>query len=364
MSDTFDVVVAGLGIHGSAATFELAARGVRVLGLDRFARGHARGSSHGRTRMIRRAYPNPVWNDFVDRAQQGWARWERATGRPLLHRTGGVYAHPGTSQLQGPGCVRVEDPDALRSLASGLSLPSGWAAVHDPSAGVVEAAAALQVARDGACGHGAELAFGERVLRWEQTVDGCLVHTDRRTVRAGRLVLAGGAWNGELEPSLAGLFSVWRILTATFRSGQAVAQPPSLTAFSVDRPDGLVFGLPDVDGSGFKVGIDAEHPWDPELAPAPPTAAEVDRLVATATALVPGLEPDVVEAVACLYTMTEDKRFVLGALPHAPEVVVASACSGHGFKFGPAVGEAVADLCQDVPRPDLEFIGTDRRVAA
>ncbi|WP_432564239.1 FAD-dependent oxidoreductase [Kineococcus sp. SYSU DK003] len=364
MSDTFDVVVTGLGIHGSAAAFELASRGERVLGLDRFPEGHVRGSSHGRTRMIRRAYPNPVWNDLVERAQHGWARWERTAGRSLVHRTGGLYAHPGSSQLQGPGCVCVQNPDALRSLAPGLSLPPGWAAVHDPSAGVVEASTALRVARDGARRLGADLAFGERVLRWEQTGDGCLVQTDRRTVRTRRLVLAGGAWNGELEPSLAGLFTVWRILTATFRPGQPVAQPPSLTAFSVDRPDGLVFGLPDVDGSGLKVGIDAEHPWDPELPPTPPTAAEVDRLVRTATALVPGLEPDVVETAACLYTMTEDKRFVLGALPHAPAVVVAAACSGHGFKFGPAVGEAVADLCQGVARPDLDFIGIDRRVVA
>ncbi|WP_436443645.1 FAD-dependent oxidoreductase, partial [Enterococcus faecium] len=82
----------------------LAGRGVRVIGVDRFAPGHSRGSSHGRTRMIRRAYPNPVWNPLVEKAFDAWEALERASGEKLLHRTGGLYAHEGASQLQGPDC--------------------------------------------------------------------------------------------------------------------------------------------------------------------------------------------------------------------------------------------------------------------
>lgn len=359
-----DVVVVGLGIHGSATAYELARRGVAVVGLDQFAEGHTRGSSHGRTRMIRRAYPNPVWNDLVEATQRGWARWEADSGRELVHRTGGLYARPGTSTLQGPGCVAVEDPAELRRLAPALAVPAGFQAVHDPSAGVVEAAVALEVARAGARAHGAELAFSERVLRWEQVDEVCVVETDRRTLRARRIVLAGGPWTGDLEPALRDLFSVWRILTVAFRSGQDTGRPPALPAFSLDLPEGLLFGLPDVAGSGVKVGLDAEDRWDPTTPPAPPTPREVERLVGLARAAVPGLDLDVVESVACLYTMTEDKRFVIGRLPQAPSVVVTAACSGHGFKFGPAVGEAAADLCTGVERPDLEFVGIDRRVAA
>ena len=102
MSDRVDVVVAGLGIHGSSAVASLARRGRRVIGLERFPDGHARGSSHGRTRMIRRAYPNPVWNGLVDNAYEAWTALERETGRKLVYRTGGMYAHAGASQLQGP----------------------------------------------------------------------------------------------------------------------------------------------------------------------------------------------------------------------------------------------------------------------
>ncbi|WP_432841755.1 FAD-dependent oxidoreductase [Dactylosporangium sp. CA-092794] len=363
-----DVVVAGLGIHGSAAAYELARRGAAVVGIDQFEPAHHRGSSHGRTRMIRRAYPNPAWNDLVERAFAGWERWERATGQTLVHRTGGLYAHRGPSGLQGPGCEPVEDPDRMRELMPSFAVPQGYRAVYDPSAGVLEAAAAVSAARAGARAAGAELAFGERLLGWSEDAGGCLVETSARRIRAESLVLAAGAWAAGAVPRLAGLFEVWRIVTVTVRAGQPAARPPRLGAFSVDRPEGLVFGIPDAAGNGFKAGIDAGEVWDPAVPPAPPTRREVAELCALMAGYVPGVgaDPggDVVEAASCLYTMTEDRRFVLGRLPWAPRVVLAAACSGHGFKFGPAVGEAVADLCGGAERPDLDFVGVDRRVGS
>jgi monomeric sarcosine oxidase len=357
-----DVVVVGLGIHGSAAAYELARRGVGVVAIDQFEEGHHRGSSHGRTRMIRRAYPNPAWNDLVARAFDGWDRWSAASGRTLVRPTGGLYAHRGEAQLQGPGCELVESPERMRELMPSFAVPDGYRAVHDPSAGVVEAADAVEVARVGARTAGAELAFGEEMLSWRSTDGGVVVDTGGRTLRASRLVLATGAWVGRVLPRFADLFEVWRIVTVTLRAGQAVAMPPALGALSVDRPEGLVFGIPDAAGNGFKAGVDAGPVWDPAQPPAPPSATEVAALVDLMTGYVPGVDPDVVEAASCLYTMTEDRRFLLGRLPDQPEVVVAAACSGHGFKFGPAIGEAVADLATGVDRPDLGFVGVERRI--
>ncbi|OLM30083.1 Cysteine desulfurase [Pseudonocardia sp. Ae717_Ps2] len=367
-----DVVVAGLGVHGTAAAYELAARGRRVIGFDRFGEGHLRGSSHGRTRMIRRAYPNPVWNPLVERAYVGWRRWERRTGETLLHRTGGLYAHPEPGQLQGPGCETVSDPDRLRELAPGLSLPDGWHAVSDPDAGVLEAGAALRAARAAARTDGAELIFDEPVLGWTPVGSGpdagVVVHTGRRSVRARRLVVATAGWVPDLVPELGGLFSTWRILTVTLRPGHPAAAPPSLPAFSVHRPQGLMFGLPDVAGSGYKAGTDTERIWDPERPVEPAAADEVAALCTLMSRHVPEVpahpSTDVAEARACLYTMTTDRRFVIGRLPATPQVVVAAACSGHGFKFGPAVGEAAADLCEGIDRPDLDFVGVTRRLTA
>lgn len=356
-----DVVVLGLGIHGMSTVASLARRGVRVIGIDRFAPGHSRGSSHGRTRMIRRAYPNPVWNPFVEKAFDAWEALERASGATLLHRTGGLYAHAGASQLQGPDCLLVEDPAEMASLMPSFVAPDGYRAVFDPSAGVIEAERALVALRDVALAAGATLRDGERALGWDSGPDGVEVRTDRGVVRAARVVVAGGAWAGRLLPQLADLLEVWRILTVTVRPGQAAGIPPALGAFSVDRPEGLVFGIPDADGNGVKIGVDAGEVWDPETPVAPPNPAEIEDLRALLHAYVPALDTAPVEAAACLYTMTEDKRFVIGALAETPEIIAVSACSGHGFKFGPAVGDAVADLCEGRDRPDLAFLSTARR---
>ncbi|MGN6407851.1 MAG: FAD-dependent oxidoreductase [Curtobacterium sp.] len=361
MSAVHDVVVLGLGIHGSAATYELATRGLDVVAVERFAPLHERGSSHGATRMIRRAYPHPVWNDLVDRAYRGWDRWAAAAGAPFLHPTGGLYAHRGEPTMQGGSSLPV-DVDAASTLAPSLRPPGSYGAVHDPDAGVLDAARALAFAQSAATSAGAELRFGERVLDWRVDDGVVSVRTDAGTLRARRLVLAGGAWASELVPEAAGFFEVWRILTLTVPTGQALAQPPSLGCFSVDLPEGLVFGLPEAAGAGAKIGIDAGPVWDPEVPVAPPTDDETAHLAELFQRFVPGIDTTGASATACLYTMTPDKRFVVGALPDRPEVLLAAACSGHGFKFGPAIGEAVADLVQGVDRADLDFLSPTRMV--
>jgi len=356
-----DVVVLGLGVHGSAAVASLARRGHRVVGVERFATGHVRGSSHGRTRMIRRAYPNPVWNGFVAEAYEAWAALERESGRTLIHRTGGVYAHEGASQLQGPDCVALPDAAAVAGVFPGLRIPEGYGAVYDPNAGVLEAEDALDALRTSAVRNGADLRFGARVDGWDTTSSGIVVRAGDDEIRAERLVVAPGSWAARMLPALAPLVEVWRILTLTVAAGQPVAMPPRLGAFSIDRPEGLVFGIPDAAGNGLKIGVDAGPVWDPEEPVAPATPAEIDALRALMSDFVPGIDTSAVEAAACLYTMTEDKRFVIGPLADGPEVIAVSACSGHGFKFGAAVGDAVADLHEGRSRDDLSFISTARR---
>ncbi|SMQ70852.1 FAD-dependent oxidoreductase [Agreia sp. VKM Ac-1783] len=357
-----DAVVLGLGIHGSASVLELANRGLDVVGVEQFGAAHSRGSSHGATRMIRRAYPHPVWNALVERAYLGWDRWALAAGRSFVETTGGLYAHRGAQSLQGGRSAPVE-PGDLVDVAPSFRPPTDHGVVHDPDAGVIDAAGALAYAHSAARARGAELRFDEAVEGW--TIDDGIVtvHTSSGTIRTRRLVLAGGAWASRLVPSAARFFEVWRIVTLTVPAGQAVAQPPALGCFSVDLPEGLVFGLPEASGSGAKVGIDAGPVWDPDVPVAAPTEAETLHLAGLLRSYVPGIDTTGGEAVACLYTMTPDKRFVVGALPGSPEILIAAACSGHGFKFGPAIGEAVADLVTQVARPDLDFLSPARMEA-
>jgi glycine/D-amino acid oxidase-like deaminating enzyme len=179
-------------------------------------------------------------------------------------------------------------------------------------------------------------------------------------VRADRIVVAGGPWLARLLPGLGERTEVWRILTYSARPGQAAAQSPVLGTFSVDLEGGLVFGLPEVAGAGAKIGVDAGVVWDPEIPVLPPTPEEADHLARLLARFAPGVDVAGGEATACLYTMTPDKRFLIGAVAEHAGVIVAAACSGHGFKFGPAVGEAVADLVEGIERPDLDFLRPDR----
>ncbi len=356
-----DVLVVGLGIHGSATVSELARRGVSVIGIEQFAPGHGRGSSHGRTRMIRRAYPNPVWNPLVDRAFAGWAELEQRSGKTLVHRTGGLYAHLGDAHLQGEGCEAISDPDLLQQRMPGLRLPEGYGAIYDPYAGMLEAERAVGALQAEAAAAGATLLFETTLSGWDSTADGVVATTSAGRVRASRIVFTVGSWVSRVFPAFATLTEVWRILTVTVAPGQAAGMPPQLGAFSIDRPEGLMFGIPDADGNGVKIGVDARELWDPEVPVGSLSDAELDSFRGLFSTYLPDLDPTPVEAAACLYTMTEDRRFILGALPSAPEVIVGSACSGHGFKFAPAIGEALADLAMENARPDLDFISVARR---
>ncbi|MFI9757256.1 N-methyl-L-tryptophan oxidase [Streptomyces sp. NPDC051963] len=356
-----DAIVVGLGVHGSAALHRLAARGLDVLGLEQYASGHELGSSHGATRMIRRAYPHPDWDGLVDTAYRAWADLEEAAKTQLLDITGGLYAAPldRPDPLRGPGCRQV-DPDEAARIFPGLRLPAGFGAVHDPGAGIIDARETLRAQLTLAERAGAAVLDRTPVLGWEPDGDEVVVRTADGELRTRRLVLCTGPWTAAQVPSLASHLTVTRIVNAYFAADpEGPLGRSGLGSFSVDLPQGLLYGFPAADSRGLKAGLDSGPAWDPD-APRPPASADELALLAEAVAeVLPGAGP-VTESLTCLYTMTADRRFLVGEVPGMPQVLVASACSGHGFKFGPAIGEALADLVCGTARPDLEFLSPAR----
>ncbi|MFC8520663.1 N-methyl-L-tryptophan oxidase [Streptomyces sp. NPDC057257] len=359
-----DAVVVGLGVHGGAALRQLAERGLDVLGLEQFAAGHDRGSSHGATRMIRRAYPHPDWDGLVDTAYRAWDELEQAAATRLLDITGGLYAAPGQrpDPLRGPGC-RTVDRTAAARIFPGLRLPEGFTAVHDPAAGIIDAPATLRAQLALAERAGATVADRTRVTGWRPDGDGVVVRTADGEVRARRLVLCAGPWTPHLVPSLASHLTVTRIVNAYFAADPAgPLGPGGLGSFSVDLPEGLLYGFPAADGRGLKAGLDAGPAWNPDAERPAATADELALLTRAVARVLPSAGP-VTESLTCLYTMTPDRRFLVGEVPGVPQALLASACSGHGFKFGPAIGAALADLVCELPRPDLDFLSPARLVA-
>ncbi|MFD0521895.1 FAD-dependent oxidoreductase [Paractinoplanes durhamensis] len=362
-SSRTDVIVIGAGVHGSSTAWHLARRGARVIQLDRFPDGHTEGSSHGHIRMIRRAYPNPVWDDLVDRAYLAWAELSAAAGVRLLTTTGGLYARPvgeATPGLRGPGCVPV---DAVRAaeIFPGLRLGDEFGAIYDPAAGVLDAAAAMRSLRELSLAHGVDRRTGCRVEGWNADGEGVTVRTADGLLRADRLVIAAGPWTGALVPELAGLLRVVRIVNIHIgATDPAAVSAPALGPFSVEVPGaGLLYGLPAVDGSALKIGLDHGPADDPDRPQTPVTAAEAATLLGLARRFLPAANGDVVDSVACRYTMAPRNRFAVGALAGTPQVLVAAACSGHGFKFGPAIGAGLADLALGKQRPDLDFLSPE-----
>jgi len=354
-----DVIVAGLGAMGSAAAAHLAARGLRVLGLDRFALGHDRGSSHGLTRIIRLAYfEDPSYVPLLRRAFELWRDLEATAGEPLLSVTGGLDAGAEGSRVF-EGSLRscrehalaheVLDAAALAARFPAWRPAAGTRAVLQPDAGFLlpERCIAAHAAR--AANAGATLRWDERLLAWHAGGGRVRVRTDRGEHEAGQLVLAGGAWMGALAPALRALLAPERQVLGWF----AVADRPRFAAerfpvFVLEADEGIFYGFPEHAVPGFKIGRyhHRGEPADPEALDRDCHAADEAALRAAVSRYFPAADGPLLRATACMFTNTPDEHFVIDRDPGAPEVLLVSPCSGHGFKFASVVGEIVADLVQ------------------
>jgi sarcosine oxidase len=356
---SFDVIIVGTGGIGSAAAYHLAARGRRVLGLDRFPIAHDRGSSHGQTRLIRQAYfEHPDYVPLLLRAYELWRELEEHVGRRLLVESGLVMAGPpegsviagalASAHLHRLSVERMTAREA-RGRWPVFTLPEDWHAVHEPHGGYLFVEACVRAHAEMARQRGATLEHGVVVHGWHAEGNGIAVETDRGTFRADRLVLTPGPW-------AAGLLSLPGVPLAVLRKSLFWYEPAeaarpafaagSLPCFAFDAPAGFFYGFPQIDGRGVKV---AEHtggrPVDNPLA----VDREIDidekqRVEQILAAHLPALGRRCAEHAVCLYTMSPDHHFVVGVHPASDRVVIGAGFSGHGFKFASVMGEALADL--------------------
>ncbi|MGM9491750.1 N-methyl-L-tryptophan oxidase [Ideonella sp. YS5] len=367
MHTKLDVIVIGLGAMGSSAASHLAQRGARVLGIDRFTPPHAWGSSHGQTRIIREAYfEDPLYVPLVQQAYLLWRELEAQSGRTLLRQTGALMIGPQDGVLVRGARLSAErhglahemlDADEVTRRFAVLRPEPGMVAVWEPRAGVLFAEACVEAQLALARAHGAQMSFGERVLRWQADGEGVKVETDRGCYRAGQLLITAGAWAGTLLPPEVLPVSVER---QVFHWFEPAAQAP---AFDISRcpvhlweksPSRYFYGLPDV-GDGVKVGIHHEgrtttaDAVDREVHP-----AEIDEMRRLVRRFIPAADGPLRASSVCLYTNTPDGHFWIDRHSGHPQVLIASPCSGHGFKFASVLGLALARwLIDGEPGVDL-----------
>ena len=314
------VAVVGAGVMGCATAWALRERGAEVTVHEQFGLDHDRGSSHGRTRIFRIAYPDPSWIRFAQEAYAGWNELD-----PSLLGLYGLIELVADPALMSARALdecgvpyRLLDRDEVRGY--GASLPEGWAALYVPDAGVV---------------------FADRARHAFLEAAGVEVETNRRIESTDELdadvvVVTAGSWVRDLVPDVP--VKVTRETVAYFR--REGPPPPSIVDLNAETGGHGMYSLHDP-VHGLKAG--AHHAGaeaDPD-ADGTPDPAIVERIVAWVAERFPDVNPGPVETQTCLYTTTADQHFVL---ERRGRVVVGSACSGHGFKFAPAVGRRLAEL--------------------
>ena len=363
----FDVVVIGQGATGSAALYHLARRGARVAGIERFESGHDRGSSHGRTRIIRVGYfEHPSYVPLVRRAYGLWRDLEDASGQSLLHVTGiAEIGPPGGILVQGTLAAsrlhdlphHVLDARELTRRYPAFDLPEDFVAVMQPEGGYLEAEPGVRAHVALAVSAGAQLRANERVAAVEPRDDGVRVRTDRGTIEAGIAIIAAGPWMNELLPDFVLPLRVTRqpVIWVEPRRPELFA-PERFPVFMLEGAEGIHYGLPLHAQDGMKL---AKHHYDdiavdPENFPREVSAAEEAMIRSAIAAYIPAADGKKLSSQTCLYTNTPDGDFIIDRLPAHPQIIIASPCSGHGFKFAPVIGEILADLAlRDATEHDI-----------
>jgi sarcosine oxidase len=371
------VIVIGLGIIGSCTAYWLARRGFNVTAFDAFEQLHARGSSHGTTRITRLSYyESPSYVPLLRRSLELWRQLEVESGQPLTLLGGGLYVgDPECGLVKGAVASAREyglDHEYLSAAEickrfPCFALPAHFFGLYErTSAGMIFADRALKACQDLAVAKGASLLFNTEVKSWDATASGAAVRTADATFEADALVITGGAWMPRLMQRLNLPLEPVRVWTSYFN-------PVTPERFSADKmpvycledEDGFFYGFPYEKDRGMKIGchrgdmafrqcIPDEH--DSQVAD-----EEIAFLQSKINRYLPGSAQSHHMSTTCRFTMTPDEHFIVDKLPGAEQVVYASACSGHGFKFGSVMGEVLGQLVTEgkTAHP-IEFLSSAR----
>lgn len=349
---------------GSAAAYQLAARGKRVLGIEQFAIAHDKGSSHGKTKVIRQAYyEDPAYVPILLRAYELWNQIERETGRKFLTITGGLMIGSSTSAVVS-GSYRsakehsleheVIDANEIRRRYPPFAPATGTVALYEAKAGFVRPEEAVCAFLDCATALGATLRFEEEVCSWESDSSGNRVRvvTAHGAYEAGHLIITAGAWLPRVLADLKLPLKIERQVQFWFDpvGGVAPFLPERFPIFIWETEEGThPYGFPALDGPNGGVKI-AMHHGPTATACTPQTIdrtvhkEEIELMRRAIALLIPALDSKCLATITCLYTNTPDGHFIIDRHPQHPQVWIASPCSGHGFKFCPVIGEILADL--------------------
>jgi sarcosine oxidase len=381
----YDTIVLGLGAMGSAALYQLAKSGARVLGIDRYDPPHDLGSTHGDTRITRLAIGEGThYTPLVKRSHEIWREIERETRTDLLTQCGGLVVSSAASTAithvagffdntvtaaRTYGIAHeLLDTAALRTRFPQLAIRDGEKGYYEPQAGFVRPEACIRAQLDLARKHGAEIRTGETALVFNESAGAASLTTDHGTYDADRLIVTAGPWLPQLlGEKLGGYFEIYRQVLYWFDPGENIGafRPDRFPVF-IWEPQASrqgIYGFPAIDTDGVKIATEQyDVATTAQDAVLEVSAGEIAQMYETYVAPnFPGLTASCRKAMTCLYTVTPDSHFVIDWHPDMRRVIVASPCSGHGFKHSAAIGEALAALATGHESPfDLSPFGFAR----
>ncbi len=374
MTGRFDAIVVGVGGMGSATLWQLARRGQTALGLEQFDIPHSSGSSHGINRIIRLAYyEDPSYVPLLKRAYELWRELEAACDERILHITGSIDAsEPEGIVFSGAleSCKLHDLPHEILTSAElskrfpGYQLPDDYLALYQKDGGFLLSERAIVQHTEEAMKLGAEIHGREEVLDWTSSSNGLSVRTTRGVYQTEKLIFTAGAWMGRLVDELASLLRPERQVLAWLQPLEpAKFTPETFPVFNLTVPEGRYYGFPIYGNPGFKIG--RYHHRDQTIDPAEPLrapdAVDEEILRAFTRRYTPAADGPALALRTCIFTNAPDEHFIIDTLPGDDRVVIASPCSGHGYKFCSVVGEILTDLAIDgSTRHDISLFRLDR----
>ncbi|PYC32297.1 N-methyl-L-tryptophan oxidase [Pseudomonas protegens] len=363
----FDVVVVGLGAMGAATLYQLAKRGVKVAGIDRFAPPHDQGSSHGDTRITRQAVgEGAAYVPLAIRSQQIWRELETELDVPLFEQCG-VLVMTASTDPQRPADARdftdnsidlarrygiehevLDAADIRQRFPQFAPLADSARGYFEPGGGFVRPERCIDAQLTRARQLGATLISGQTVLELKPGAEGVEIISTGSPIKARQVIVSAGMWSAQLLGApFDTLLQVCRQQLYWFRLDEPQHYParsPSFILHSAGDVDAC-YGFPPIPGEG-SVKIATEQyrvSSQPDSLDRQPSLADAQRLFHELVAPhIAGLAPELVKASVCAYTVTPDSGFIIDRHPHLAHVTVVSACSGHGFKHSAAIGEALA----------------------
>ena len=382
-----DVVIVGLGAMGSAALYQLAKQGARVLGIDQFDPPHSMGSTHGETRITRLAVgEGEAYMPLVRRSHEIWQELEEGAGVKLLHQGGGYIINPtsGGAGFHGPGDFALKtaklaaaygiehellDAETLQARMPQLQIRPDDHACYEPSGGVVSPELAVATQLRLARALGADTRVNEKVLAVTSGPAGVTVTTDQGRYDADKVIVSAGGWLADLLPEpMQPSFQVYRQVFYWFEAERlddfSLARFPWLLWIGTELAD-YYSVFPYVDGLTPAVKmvteqyVESEHP---DMLSRVATAAEIAHMREYFVARrLNGVTGRCLKSQVCLYTMTPDHDFIVDWHPEQENILIASPCSGHGFKHSAAIGEAIAQMVTGVTTDiDMSFFQLSR----